>query len=81
MSNLTGVLKARCKKCDHLFLWDKGRYSRTNHIVLCRGCGSFLGGGFECQGCNQVVQLLNRIPPEFCPRCGSAYGPHIVDQI
>jgi hypothetical protein len=81
MSNSTRVLKARCRKCDHLFLWDEGRYSRTNHIVLCRGCGSFLGGGFKCQVCSVVVQLLNRIPPEFCLLCGSAYGPYTTDRV
>ena len=53
------IIKGRCKKCGHLFTWDEEKYSAQNHIVHCKACDAFLGGGLQCRRCKQVVQMLN----------------------
>jgi hypothetical protein len=71
------VLKGRCRKCDHLFTWDEKEYSKQNHIVKCKECKGFIGGGFQCGGCGNVVALLVAVPPESCFKCGSSYDEHV----
>lgn len=77
------VIKGRCKRCDHLFTWDEERYSIQNHIVRCKGCGAFLGGGLRCGRCKNTVLMLNGIfPPGYaCHLCGAPYDEPIRDAI
>jgi len=75
------MIKARCKKCDHLFIWDEDRYSKQNHVIHCKQCGGFLAGGFKCHQCGQVITMLGPVPPEECVICHTTYTKPLRESI
>ncbi len=75
------MLKGRCRKCDHLFVWDDDRYSKQNHVINCKECGGLLGGGFQCRNCGQTVALLGKLAPESCYQCHTPYDAPLRESV
>jgi hypothetical protein len=75
------MLRGRCRQCNHIFVWDQDRYSIQNHVISCKQCGTFLGGGFKCSRCEQVVTMIGPIAPEECVICQTPYEEPLVESI
>lgn len=77
------IQKARCRKCDHLFLLDEDRYANRNHVITCKQCGGLLRGWFRCASpaCGKEIAMMNKIVPELCLFCGTPYTAAVKEAI